>query len=463
MIFWKKLMTVAALSTMLAVIYAGFAFAAVSPQEAAQLGGPVLTAFGAEKAGNKDGTIPPYTGGLTKAPANYKMGSGIRPDPFAAESPLFSISAQNMDQYADKLGEGVKALMKKYPSFHIDVYKTHRTIAYPKWVLDHTAQNAIKAITTDGGLSLKGAFAGVAFPIPKTGYEVMWNHLTRFEGLAQEWILNPYSVDYSGKASLVSTFRAWQQFDFYNLKVKEADRDSCFYYMVKVEYLAPPRINGEWQMLKDPLNIYKTKRTAYQYLPGLRRVKLAPELDHDTPNLNGGGVETFDDLWIFTGSMERYNWKLIGKKEIYVPYNSYKSNLATVAQFFHPNHPNPDMVRWELHRVWVVEATLMPGKRHVYHKRRIYIDEDSWSAVLDERYDAHGKLWKTGWTFITPAYEYPTPLTTGHFNCDLVTSNYVVNPWIGKADTGQGFAILMDKPFSERFWGPQSMGGVGIR
>ena len=44
---------------------------------------------GAEKAANKDGTIPAYTGGLTTAPAGFKTGDGIRPDPFAAEKPLY--------------------------------------------------------------------------------------------------------------------------------------------------------------------------------------------------------------------------------------------------------------------------------------------------------------------------------------------------------------------------------------
>ena len=57
-------------AAILAVMSAS-AVAAVSPDEAAQLG-KTLTPTGAEKAGNKDGTIPEWTGGLTTPPAGLQ-------------------------------------------------------------------------------------------------------------------------------------------------------------------------------------------------------------------------------------------------------------------------------------------------------------------------------------------------------------------------------------------------------
>jgi hypothetical protein len=98
----------------------------VTADEAKQLG-TTLTQVGAEKAGNKEGTIPEYTGGLTTAPAGFDKGKGVRPDPFASEKPVASIDAKNMDKYADKLSEGTKALMQANADYRIDVYPTHRT------------------------------------------------------------------------------------------------------------------------------------------------------------------------------------------------------------------------------------------------------------------------------------------------------------------------------------------------
>jgi hypothetical protein len=457
MMFWKKI-AVAVLSAMLAISYAGLAIGAVSPEEAAKLG-TTLTLFGAEKAGNKDGTIPEYTGGLTKAPANFKRGSGVRPDPFAAEKPLFSIDAKNMDQYADKLTEGIKAMMKKNPTFRIDVYKTHRTVVFPRFVLDNTAKDALTATTANGGLSLKGAHAGIPFPIPKDGYEVMWNHLTRYEGRAMIFGTSAFSVDTNGRPSLAGAATCWQDYPYYDTKLKTAE----LYYQIRCDYNNPARIAGEILELQDPLNMYEKGRKAFQYLPGLRRVKLAPELAFDTPNPNGGGVVTFDDLFVFCGSMERYNWKLIGKKEMYVPYNAYRVQLASIGELFKPKYVNPDVVRWELHRVWVVEATLRPGKRHIYHKRTFYVDEDSWAAVATESYDARGNIYKVGTLTQSPCYDIPAPLALTQIFYDLITGNYVINTWLGNAGPSNPGYLKAIEPPPARFWTPQGIAGSGIR
>jgi len=453
--FWKKSIAVVALSAMLAMSYVVFAIGAVSPEEVAKLGGTELTAFGAERAGNKDGTIPEYTGGLTTPPKNYKKGSGIRPDPFAGETPLFNINASNMGDYADKLTEGTKALMKKYSSFSINVYKTHRTVAYPKVVLDDTKKNAVNVKLLAGGNSISGAHAMIPFPIPKNGYEVMWNHLTRYEGLPSESVATAWNIDSNGKRVLVAKGVFWQDYPYY----ENRKNDEAMYFRLRCDWTGPPRLAGLVVVLKDPLNMADRGRVAYQYLPGQRRVKLAPELAFDTPNPSSAGVMTYDDTFVFNGSLERYNWKLIGKKEVFVPYNAYTAvYIAKADDLFKQKHLNPDLVRWELHRVWVVEATLKPNKRHIYHKRTFYVDEDSWAALTAENYDARGQMYKVAFSHQSPHYDMPAPASVFQAFYDLVGSNYGINPWYGDGGYLKGIPQL-----SDNFWSFQSLAGRGVR
>ena len=185
-----------------------------------------LTAVGAEKAGNKDGTIPEYSGGLATPPAEFKKGQGIRPDPFAGEKPLYSVDAKNMNQYADKLGEGVKALMKKYPSYRIDVYPTHRTAAFPKYVLDNTAKIALRAKTTNEGRSMEGGHAGFPFPIPKDGYEAMWNHLVRFNGQSYVLTFRAFNVDSAGRATMSTEGIVTQEYPYWDT-TRSAAGETC--------------------------------------------------------------------------------------------------------------------------------------------------------------------------------------------------------------------------------------------
>ena len=86
--------------------------------------------------------------------------------------------------HVDKLSDGQQAMLKKYPSYKIDVYPTRRTAAAPQWVYDNTFKNATRAKTTSNGDSLEGAHGGIPFPIAKTGKEAMWNHLLRWGGEA---------------------------------------------------------------------------------------------------------------------------------------------------------------------------------------------------------------------------------------------------------------------------------------
>lgn len=430
------------------------AVAAVTPDEAKLLG-TSLTAIGAEKAANKDGTIPAYTGGLTTAPAGFKAGDGVRPNPFADEKPRLSIDAKNMAQHADKLTEGAKALLQKYPSFRIDVYPTHRSVAFPKFVTDNTAKCAVAAKTSNDGRSMEGCHAGFPFPIPKTGYEAMWNHLVRFNGQAYQSKYRNLNVDASGRVTLATEGNSVQEYPFWDASKDSADT----YWRIKLMYTGPARRAGEGLLIVDPLDVGAKDRRAWTYLPGQRRVKVAPDLAYDTPNPGTAGGNTFDDVFIFNGSMDRFDFKLVGKKEMIVPYNDYAAVYgAKQDDLLKPNHMNPDLVRWELHRVWVVEATLREGKRHVYGKRVFYLDEDSWASLASDEYDARGQLYRAGFAYMAPSYDLPAPYTDMFGHYDLVAGIYSLTGFI--AETG---GLRQTKPLSEREWSADSLAGAGIR
>ena len=351
-----------------------FACAAVSPEEAQKLGN-TLTLFGAIKAGNAEGTIPPYQGGLRTATADFEPGKAWT-DPFRDEKPLYRITAQNVDQYADKLSAGQQALLKKYPdTWYMDVYPSHRTAAYPDNVLKATVRNATGCATFNGGLSLEtDCRGGLPFPIAKTGNEMMWNQLLRYKngptGVLYEhtsWV-----VDSNGNITKTAQQRAYEEFPFYQTHLE--DRDPEVYGRAWSINTEPARRAGEMTGISDFLEPTEKPRRAWSYSPGQRRVKLAPEFAYDTPVASQGGISLFDELQMFAGKQDRFDFKLIGRQEMYIPYNAYKWYFGIEApEQFLKNHVNPAVERWELHRVYVVEATLKPGQRHVYSKRRYYM------------------------------------------------------------------------------------------
>jgi hypothetical protein len=374
---------------------------AASADEAAKLKGE-LTPFGAEKAGNKDGSIPAWTGGYSTPIPGDKPG-GRRGDPFRDEKPLYSITAKNADPHADKLTDGVKAMLKKYPeSFRVDVYKTHRTAAAPQWVYDNTFKNATRA-RLEGELPVN-AYGGIPFPIPKTGSEVIWNHLLRWRGTSWQFHVNMYQLTADGKAVLTTDGVGDQQMPYYFQDgTPEQFAPSGDFWLVRLLNAGPPIRAGE--AITGRENVDATKSQGWVYLTGQRRVRKLPNPCCDVPTPAAAGVMSFDEIETFTGRLERFDWKLLGKKEMIVPYNGNRLlQPQTDAEVLGKHHLNPDHVRWELHRVWVVEATLREGKRHQAPKSRYYCDEDTWTCVLGDRWDANGQLWKTLWsqTFVAP-------------------------------------------------------------
>jgi len=387
----------------LAAAFAGtsVAVAAVSADEAAKLKSS-LTPLGAEKAGNKDGTIPSWEGGLTQG-GGAKVGD-IPVNPYPGDKPLLQVNAKNMAQYAGKLSEGTQALMKKFPdSFRIDVYPTRRSASAPAHVYDHTFKNATRCKTKEAGLSVEGCFGGIPFPIPKDGFEVMWNYLLRVEPESVTYGFRNMVVSSDGARALATRNDIYWQYPYY-YKDGSPESWSGEYFLERFNATEPPFKAGESLVIRDSVDA-KNPRQAWQYLVGQRRVRRAPTVGYDTPDFVASGANYFDEVQGFLGGIDRYSWKLIGKQEMYIPYNDNGLVTAKISDAFATNHLNPDKMRWELHRVWVVEATVAAGKRHAVPKRRFYFDEDSWVLTLMDGYDAEGKLWRTTQVlpFVVPA------------------------------------------------------------
>lgn len=443
----------------LAAAFAGQTMAAVTAEEAKQLGN-ALTMTGAEKAGNKEGTIPAFTGTPVAPPASFKPGSGIRPDPFASEKPRVVITGKNAGEYADKLTEGTRELLKRHADFRVDVFPTHRTVVLPKQVLDNTVKNATAAKTVESGLGLENALPGVPFPIPKTGNEAMWNHLVRYQSVGLQAKFDVWTVDSAGVATLASQGEGNYEWPaFTPAKISSVMKSDDPYWRLRLQYSGPARRAGEGLMLVDSVNPLEQGRRAWQYLPGQRRVKLAPDVAYDTPNPGSAGNSTYDDAQIFNGLMDRFDFKLVGKKEMIVPYNAYRlAYHPKMEDITTPKFINPDNMRWELHRVWVVEATLKPGKRHVYSKRVFYLDEDSWNALASDQYDARGQLYRSGFMGMTYSYDAGALISDTQIFYDFISGSYAVLGLFGKY-----FAKHRTDGLPANQWSPEFLTGTGVR
>jgi hypothetical protein len=408
------------------VLLAGNSIAAVSPQDAAKLGSS-LTPLGAEKAGNAAGTIPAWTGGITQAPAGYKGSGTHHIDPFAGDKPLFTITRANLAQYRDQLTPGQVALFETYPdSFQMPVYPSHRSGSAPQWVYANTAKNAVSAKLLDGGNGFADAFGGIPFPIPQNGVEALWNHIARYRGTYVVRRASEVAVQRNGSYSLV-TSQQEALFKFYDPKGSYATLNNIlFYYLSSTR--SPARLAGGAVLVHETLDQVKQPRQAWGYNAGQRRVRRAPNLAYDTPISAADGLRTADDTDMFNGAPDRYDWKLLGKREIYIPYNSYKLTSAQVKykDLLQVGHLNPAYTRYELHRVWVVEGTLKTGARHIYSKRTLYLDEDSWQAAVVDQYDGRGELWRVSMAYLKNYYELPTTWSALDVFHDLQARRYHV-------------------------------------
>jgi hypothetical protein len=402
------------------VALAGHAGAAVTEQEAAKLG-KELTPVGAERAGNKDGTIPEWKGGLPAG--KHKLGD-VRQDPFAADKPLFSIDATNIDKHKDKLSAGQIELINTRKGYRMDVYPTRRSCGYPDFVYEQSRKNATLAkLTTDNKDHLAQAVGGgFPFPIPKVGAEALWNHRLRWQGEGRHEyyatiFMNPDGSFYG----LHQDQWTWNPFSSKKAKSLE-DVGDVLMKALNVA-TAPASRTGEVILLHYFAN---KPNDAWMYFPGQRRVRRLPAFDYDNPIPGYENLETADQYPMFGGALDRYDWKLIGKQEMYIAYNNFKFIApGKHAEIYLGPYPKRDLLRYELHRVWKVEGTVKQGQRHMFAKAVFYFDEDTWMIMESDRYDAQGKLWRVMEATLFPVVELGACGNQQYMSWDLMVNRYV--------------------------------------
>jgi hypothetical protein len=399
-------------------------WAELSPDEIAKLGNE-LTPLGAIKAGNAEGTIPAWEGGITEPPAGWKPGEHYV-DPFAADEMMFTITAANVAQYADKLSVGQKALLETYPdTYKMNVYPTRRSASFPQRIYDKTKEIARTAKLVGGGNGVTGAINGIPFPIPKNGHEAIWNHLLRYRADSASRDIGQAAPTRGGKYTLVQFHDEFYM--QYSMEGKtEADLNNRILFF-KQEVMAPARLAGGILLVAETMDQVKEHRNAWLYNPGQRRVRRAPNVAYDNPGTAADAMRTSDQFDMYNGAPDRYDWKLVGRQELFVPYNSYRLQDPSVKikDILTPLHINQDHVRYELHRVWVVDATLKDNARHIYKRRTFYLDEDSWQILVVDAYDNRDQLWRVSEGHAINYYNVPSIWTSLEVHTDLQAGRYL--------------------------------------
>ncbi|PTU74318.1 DUF1329 domain-containing protein [Pseudomonas mangrovi] len=398
--------------------------AKVDAVQAARLGND-LTPLGAERAGNADGTIPAWTGGVTP-PAEYQRGMH-HPDPYKGDQVSFVIDGNNVAQYADRLPVALKALVERTPGYQMRVFPTRRSAAAPQRIYDATKENATRATLISGGNGIEGAHSGIPFPIPQEGLEVIWNHIMHYKGDQVHILNNQAVVLANGSFNLIKRDR--YIYYFYNregMTLKDLD-NTLLYYKYKV--LSPAKLAGNALVVQDTLDQILSTRRVWRYNRADRRVRRLPSLAYDSLQPDTNGLATADVVDTYNGAPDRYEWKMIGKKEMLVPYNSYAVHQQGIPydNIVGPKALNSDLLRYELHRVWVVEAELRPSFNHPYAKRRFYVDEDSWQILAVDLYDKKGDLVGLQESHPISYYEMPLFSSTLETVYDFKGSRYFVD------------------------------------
>ncbi len=387
-----------------------------------------LTPVGAVAAGSADGRIPPWTGGLT--PENSPAGVGLNGkmlDPFPEDQPLFVIDQSNYSQYSEQLSLGHQALFKRYASYKMPVFRTRRSVAYPQAVYDATVANQKTAKLIDPDV-LEGAKLGMPFRVPKTGNEVLWNHRVHYRG---ESITTPSAqavVNAKGEYQL-SKLEIEVYFIYGNLKAPGEIRKGnlLLYYVGRV--VAPAGVAGLTFLVHETTDLHRG-RALWAAPPGMHKLfRLPSTIGYDYKLPDSEGMKFVDQINMYNGGFNRYTWKLVGRRPYYVPYNSYRTNGPKLkyTELLKPRHYNPDHTRYELHRMWVVEAVTRPEQKHAFKRRVFYVDEDSWVILMVDCYDQNDQLWRFQEGHGISMYKVPMTTTGPELLYDFKDTRYLAS------------------------------------
>ena len=365
-----------------------------------------LTPLGAIKAGNAS-SIPEWKNGEQELNSEK----------------LFIIDKNNYKNYLENLTEGQIAMLENYgDSFNMPVYASQRTAIAPQWVYDNTQHNSNNARLNSDKSGFENAKAGIPFPQPKSALEIYFNHVARWRGLQLKNTASDAVVYKNGNYTL-TTRESIIRYDGYI-----ENSSSKYFISVLAKTIAPATKSGSGVLVLEPLDQLNDKRASWLWDKGRRRVIRAPQIAYDNPVQSSGSLRTVDDTDMISGSPDRFDWEIVGKKEIFVPYNNERLDDKDLkyGEILHAKHINPEYTRYELHRVWVIRATLKPEWRHIYSKREFYIDEDSWQVLIADQYDKKGELWRVSMSYPKFYKEIPGIFHVINVFHDLTNQQYHV-------------------------------------
>ncbi len=412
----------------LAALLAGAGSHALA-SDASQLG-TTLTPLGAEMAGSKDGRIPAWKN-EPQASEGWAWGK-LRKDfwKYKNDKSQYTINAANMAQHADLLTPGQMALLKQNPGFQMDVYPTRRSCGVPDFVAENTRKNAGTAKLGADGWSLKSAVVpGTPFPLPASGAQAMMNMKMRYRGIGVEF-QNGFTMVSPRRGSEDWIMAGFEQNYYFPAGKKGSNNLSetgNVEYYTYFTYKSPAALAG--QALAANVYLDNPSSETFYYFPGQRRVRRLPAYAYDAPLIGYENQYPADISFVFYGNPDRFDWKIVGKKEVYVPYNGFAMQRFTtkLEDAMGPTSVKAGMRRYELHRVWEVEGTVKAGVRHATPKKTLYLDEDTWLVAVGDDYDAQGKIWKAKENYITPQWEIGACASAASVYNDLISTRYVLD------------------------------------
>ncbi len=410
------------LLVMLITFFRVFELQASVPIDQAKRLNSDLTPIGAIRKGNADGSIPAWNNKYNDKTSHSKWLRAIE-----KEKPLFVIDHSNIDTHRRFLSIGLQKLIAAYPdSFNIPVYPSHRTAVYPQWLYSNAYKNALEAKISKDGEEVTFAWQGTPFPIPANAKEVMWNHQLRWKGLFFKLDTIESIVGSDGNYNIIKNML--EVYSVYHNKNRDPKIDGWRYIFYLSYIKAPANIAGGAYLSHETMKPVKKPRQSWMYLAGQRRLRRSPVMGYDAPTFTSDGLRMMDEVDMFNGAMDRYDWSLQGVKEMYIPYNNavLQKALKNPDTLFTPLHINPKYTRYEKHRVWVVDAVLKSGKKHIYNRRTFYIDEDTWGVILSDIYDDKGRLWRVPQRYAVFYEDVPVIMTALDSFSDLKKKYYYI-------------------------------------
>ena len=386
-----------------------------------------LTYLGALKNGSSDGLVPKWEGGLKSSPKNWSSEMGLV-DPFNDDKVIDIINHEKISKYEEFLTLGLKKLLKQNSNFKIYLYPSRRSINYPEKIRKKILKNSsLKDIQSNNA----GNIYYSPFIKPKSGLEVIKNHLFRFQGGSIERTSHVFPVRSDGTYSRIGV---WSK-KVYQGNINSKDSNMLFFALAR--FTEPRSLKGDILLVHEPIDFLLEKRSTWIYSAAQRRVRRAPDVAYDGVGNGSEGMITADQVDGFNGATDRYNWKLIGKKTLIIPYNTYKVGDKKVSydEIVKIGSVNSSLMRFEHHRVWIVKATLKKGMRHIYNERIFYIDEDSWAVVMEEVFTKEGEIWRFAIHGLVQSYDFNIPFYRLSIYHDLYKKSYLLTGLDNKIKT----------------------------